>query len=92
MQFYREHTKKEQRKSETKKRTILGLKKWDKNVEGFAHTWLEVCVLTVPSRLLRAMSAYAERKAAGTEAEIRLNTSSTHSLQVAGTEFGCSLS
>lgn len=31
----------------------------------FIHTWLEVCVLTVPSRLLRAMSAYAERKAAG---------------------------
>ncbi len=54
----------------------------------FIHTWLEVCALTVPSRLLRAISAYAERKAVGREEEIRLNISLTHSLcifpQVAG--------
>ena len=37
------------------------------------HTWLEVCALTVPSRLLRAMSAYAERKAAYRGEGIRLN-------------------
>lgn len=53
----------------------------------FIHTWLEVYVLTVPSKFLRAMSAYAERKAAGRGKEIRLNISSTHSfcifLQVA---------
>lgn len=39
-------------------------------------------MLTVPSRLFRAMSAYAEKKAVGTGAEIRLNISSTHSLCV----------
>lgn len=42
------------------------------------HTWLGVCALTVPSRLPRAMSAYAERKAASRGEQIRLNISSTH--------------
>ena len=41
------------------------------------HTWLGVCALTVPSRLPRAMSAYAERKAANRGEELRLNISST---------------
>lgn len=38
-----------------------------------------VCsILTLPNRLLRAMSAYAEKKAVGTGAEIRLNITSMH--------------
>lgn len=47
-----------------------------------SNTYLKECVLTFPNRLLRAMSAYAERKAADRAAEIRLNT--THSLSIFG--------
>lgn len=47
-----------------------------------AKTHLKECALTFPNRLLRAMSAYAERKAADRAAEIRLNI--THSLGIFG--------
>lgn len=51
---------------------------------------LRCALLTFPNRLLRAMSAYAEKKAVGTGAEIRLKIASTDSLcvfQVAGLQF-----
>lgn len=47
-----------------------------------SNTYLKECVLTFPNRLLRAMSAYAERKAADRAADIRLNI--TRSLSIFG--------